>query len=117
MKDANLQPSSLQYSSFLRKEGAKQAALILMKNSHFNRTPLYRMICPYPLAYPWYVFLTLLLTILSSSADHAPPLCPGTYGLQLSRVVSEPWQKLFSRKADESRVTWIKFDPTFMMSS
>ena len=41
MKDANLQPSSLQYSSFLRKEGAKQAALILMKNSHFNRTPLY----------------------------------------------------------------------------
>ena len=26
---------------FWRKEGAKQAALILMKNSHFNRTPLY----------------------------------------------------------------------------
>ena len=75
------------------------------------------MICPYPLAYPWYVFLTLLLTILSSSADHAPPLCPGTYGLQLFRVVSEAWQKLYSRKADESRVTWIKFDPTFMMSS
>ena len=25
---------------FLMKEGAKQVALILMKNSHFNRTPL-----------------------------------------------------------------------------
>ena len=35
-----LQPSSLQDSSFWRKEGAKQAALILMKNSHFNRTLL-----------------------------------------------------------------------------
>ena len=41
MRASYLQPSSLQYSSFLRKEGAKQAALILMKNSHFNRTPLY----------------------------------------------------------------------------
>ena len=40
MKASYLQPSSLQYSSFL-KEGAKQAALILKKNSHFNRTPLY----------------------------------------------------------------------------
>ena len=41
MRASHLQPSSLQYSSFLRKGGEKQAALILMKNYHFNRTPLY----------------------------------------------------------------------------
>ena len=45
MRASYLQPSSLQYSSFfLRKKGAKQAALILMKNTHFNRTPLYLLL-------------------------------------------------------------------------
>ena len=41
MRAYNLQPTFLQYSSFLRKLGAKQVALILMKNSHFHRAPLY----------------------------------------------------------------------------
>ena len=39
MRASYLQPSSLWYSSFLKEP--KQPALILMKNSHFNRTPLY----------------------------------------------------------------------------
>ena len=45
MRASYLQPSSLHYSFFWRKEGAKQAALILMKNCHFNRTQKYPQKC------------------------------------------------------------------------
>ena len=41
MRAACLRQFSLQNSSFGRKEGAKQTALILMKNYHFNKTPLH----------------------------------------------------------------------------